>query len=217
MSKKVNMILELPQALINDLKKKANDRGITISELIEIILGEMMDKKYFGEVLEICDNGDAIIELPDDLMNDTGWEIGDQLSIDEKDGVIFMGNLTKNPKDKNVMQQDVNRFIDACDQQSTYDNMILYQNLITEEYHEFRDAVAANDVVEQLDACMDMIWVILGYCKMKGFDVAGAWAEVARSNLSKIDPKTNKVIKREDGKVLKPEGWKPPELGKYIN
>ena len=60
-----------------------------------------------------------------------------------------------------------------------------------------------------------MIWVILGFCYMKGFDVEGAWEEVARSNLDKINPHTGKVIKREDGKVLKPEGWTPPQLEQF--
>ena len=51
---------------------------------------------------------------------------------------------------------------------------------------------------------------------MKGFDVDGAWCEVAQSNLAKINKETGKVIKREDGKVLKPEGWTEPNLGKYV-
>jgi predicted HAD superfamily Cof-like phosphohydrolase len=63
---------------------------------------------------------------------------------------------------------------------------------------------------------MDMIWVILGFCHMKGFNVAGAWNEVSKSNLCKIDSKTGKVIKRHDGKILKPEGWLPPDLSKFI-
>ena len=50
----------------------------------------------------------------------------------------------------------------------------------------------------------------------KGFDVDGAWAEVARSNLTKIDPVTGKVNKRKDGKVLKPEGWTPPDLKPFV-
>ena len=62
-----------------------------------------------------------------------------------------------------------------------------------------------------------MIWVILGYCKMKGFNVEGAWAEVTRSNLDKINLHTGKVIKREDGKVLKPEGWTPPQLEQFTS
>ena len=111
------------------------------------------------------------------------------------------------------MSLDVLTFLNACDQEPSMDNINLYFKLIQEEYEEF---LHAHDKVEELDACMDMIWVILGYCHMKGYNVEGAWNEVARSNLSKIDPTTGKVIKREDGKVLKPEGWKPPELGGYV-
>jgi predicted HAD superfamily Cof-like phosphohydrolase len=113
------------------------------------------------------------------------------------------------------MFYDVVNFIQACDQEKNKKNQELYKNLIVEEYTEFLNAVSENDNVEQLDACMDMIWVILGYCHMKGFDVSGAWGEVALSNLCKVDPTTGKVRKREDGKILKPEGWKPPQLGKY--
>jgi hypothetical protein len=34
--------------------------------------------------------------------------------------------------------------------------------------------------------------------------------------MKKLDPKTQKVIRREDGKILKPEGWTPPDLTKFI-
>jgi predicted HAD superfamily Cof-like phosphohydrolase len=30
--------------------------------------------------------------------------------------------------------------------------------------------------------------------------------------MAKVDPATGKVIKRADGKVLKPEGWTPPDV-----
>ena len=78
------------------------------------------------------------------------------------------------------------------------------------------EIIQDKDEVEQLDACMDLIWVTLGYCHMKGYDVRGAWNEVTTSNLWKIDAKTGKVIRREDGKILKPEGWTPPDLTKFI-
>jgi hypothetical protein len=32
----------------------------------------------------------------------------------------------------------------------------------------------------------------------------------------KINAETGKVNKREDGKVLKPEGWTPPQLEQFI-
>ena len=114
------------------------------------------------------------------------------------------------------MNNDVVKFIEACDQERNQKNIELYQKLIREEFDEFMRDYFAGDDVGQLDGCMDMIWVILGYCKMKGFDVDGAWAEVARSNLAKIDPVTGKVTKRKDGKVLKPEGWTPPDLKPFV-
>ena len=114
------------------------------------------------------------------------------------------------------MFNDVVKFIEACDQKPSPSNLYLYKDLITEEYREFLDSYNSEYEVEQLDACMDMIWVILGYCYMKGWDVNGAWNEVARSNFMKINPETGKVNKREDGKVLKPEGWTPPQLKQFI-
>lgn len=114
------------------------------------------------------------------------------------------------------MYKDVVTFIEACDQEQNQNNAKLYERLINEEYNEFLEAFEAKDKVEELDACMDMIWVILGYCYMNGWDVKGAWDEVALSNLKKIDPKTKKVVKNENGKVMKPEGWTPPDLKKFV-
>ena len=49
-----------------------------------------------------------------------------------------------------------------------------------------------------------------------GADGEGAWNEVMRTNFAKIDPVTGKVRKREDGKVLKPESWQPPNLTPFL-
>lgn len=93
----------------------------------------------------------------------------------------------------------------------------LYKKLIDEEYAEFIEAWNANDDTEKLDACFDMIWVIAGYMKSRGWDCDASWTEGAQSNLSKIDPTTGKVIRRpEDGKILKPEGWQPPDFAKFV-
>jgi predicted HAD superfamily Cof-like phosphohydrolase len=61
-----------------------------------------------------------------------------------------------------------------------------------------------------------MIWVIVGYMKARGWDCEAAWDEGAKSNLSKIDPVTGKVKRREDGKILKPDNWEPPYFGKFV-
>jgi len=56
----------------------------------------------------------------------------------------------------------------------------------------------------------------MGAIRAGGFDGEGAWKEVMDTNFAKIDPDTGKVRKREDGKVLKPEGWKAPDLQPYL-
>jgi predicted HAD superfamily Cof-like phosphohydrolase len=117
---------------------------------------------------------------------------------------------------------DVAVFLAACGQKTPNipsppnDLSELYKKLIKEETTEFWEAVEAEDDTEQLDACFDMIWVIVGYMKARGWDCEAAWDEGAKSNLSKIDPITGKVIRREDGKILKPDGWKPPDFKKFI-
>jgi predicted HAD superfamily Cof-like phosphohydrolase len=114
------------------------------------------------------------------------------------------------------MSLDVLLFLNACDQKPSEENAALYKSLIEEEFKEYMDAYCNNDEVEMLDGCMDMIWVILGFCHMKGYDITGAWDEVVKTNMSKVDRVTGKVKRREDGKILKPEGWKPPDMSKFV-
>jgi hypothetical protein len=57
-----------------------------------------MSKKYEAQVLEVCDNGDAIIELPLELMTEMRWEVGDVLDIVDLQGRIVVINKTKEVK-----------------------------------------------------------------------------------------------------------------------
>lgn len=108
---------------------------------------------------------------------------------------------------------DVKVFMEACDQVETgFGNQSnLYMELITEEYKELVEAYLNKDIVEIADACRDLIWVIEGLEHTLNIPQQEVWDEVSRSNLQKIGP-DGKVHKREDGKVLKPEGWTPPDI-----
>ena len=112
--------------------------------------------------------------------------------------------------------KDVNDFQEACDQTPSIDNYAMYLDLISEEFRELHDAIVANDSVEQLDALVDILVVTIGAIRAAGWDGEGAWNEVMRTNFAKVDPTTGKVIKRADGKVLKPEGWTAPELAQFL-
>jgi len=117
--------------------------------------------------------------------------------------------------DVSVFLAAVGQETPSVPQQKVSDQAELYKKLIKEEVEEFWEAEAASDDVEQIDACFDMMWVIIGYMKSRGWDCESIWDEGAKSNLSKIDPVTGLVRRREDGKILKPEGWKPPDFTRF--
>lgn len=115
--------------------------------------------------------------------------------------------------------KDQSKFMRACDQTVGEPNLKqygLYIKLIEEETKELAEAIASNDSLEQLDALIDILVVTIGAIHSLGSDAEGAWKEVMRSNLSKIDKETGMVRKREDGKVLKPITYSPPDLKPYL-
>jgi predicted HAD superfamily Cof-like phosphohydrolase len=116
--------------------------------------------------------------------------------------------------------RDQEKFMRACDQtveDYNHGQVALYANLIKEEVDEFNQAYAKYDHVEMLDALIDILVVTTGAIHSMGADAEGAWKEVMQTNFAKIDSETGKVRKREDGKVLKPLGWVPPDLGSFLN
>jgi len=115
--------------------------------------------------------------------------------------------------------RDQEKFMRACDQTVDSFNELqyaMYVNLIDEEHQELLEATLSEDRVEQLDALIDILVVTIGAIHSMGADAEGAWKEVMMTNFAKIDKDTGKVRKREDGKVLKPSGWVPPNLKPFV-
>ena len=116
--------------------------------------------------------------------------------------------------------RDQEKFMRACDQTVegfNQEQFKLYVNLIDEEFNELKDAIENEDMIETLDALEDILVVTIGAIHSAGMDGEGAWKEVMATNFAKIDKNTGKVRKREDGKVLKPIGWTPPELAPFVS
>jgi predicted HAD superfamily Cof-like phosphohydrolase len=88
----------------------------------------------------------------------------------------------------------------------------LRANLIVEEVKELVAAINAEDWVEVVDALCDILYVTYGAAVALGVDIEPFLEEVHRSNMSKLDPETGRPIYREDGKVVKPPTWSPPDL-----
>lgn len=105
-------------------------------------------------------------------------------------------------------------FMQACGQcvdgpdEAIYE---LYLNLIGEEYLELVAARASGNRVDQFDALLDIVVVCIGAMVAAGLPASQGWLEVMHSNLNKLDEE-GRVTRREDGKILKPPGWQPPDL-----
>lgn len=82
--------------------------------------------------------------------------------------------------------------------------------LLVEEMEEYLHAESADDLVEIADALADIIYIACGTADAYGIDLNKVFEEVHRSNMAKLVD--GKVIRREDGKVLKPEGWTAPDI-----
>ena len=54
---------------------------------------------YTSKVIEICENGDAILELPDELVKELDWRIGDTLDYQMKNKAVYIKNLSKEKRD----------------------------------------------------------------------------------------------------------------------
>ena len=120
--------------------------------------------------------------------------------------------------------------------------MKLRMDLLDEEYCEYRRAALTGDLTEIADALADMIYIIIGTALEYGIPLEEVWDAVQASNLNKagkcetcdswgVDNEYQVceecggngflVLKRADGKVIKPEGWQAPDiqgiLARYIN
>ena len=124
--------------------------------------------------------------------------------------------MTKVFTDVSVFMKAVGQELPPTPQKEWTKQSELYKELIREEVKEFWDADAIGSDVDEVDACFDMIWVIVGYMRSRGWNCEGIWDEGAKSNLAKIDPETGVVRRREDGKILKPDGWQKPDFSKFV-
>lgn len=88
--------------------------------------------------------------------------------------------------------------------------------LLKEEVEEYAEAARAGDLVEVLDALADIGYILAGTIINHGMQhiYDDAFDEVHRSNMAKLVD--GKVLRREDGKVMKPEGWQPPNLAQFL-
>lgn len=87
----------------------------------------------------------------------------------------------------------------------------LRMELIAEEAREAILAMGEKDIHEIAKELADLVYVTFGTAIAYGIDLEDVVTEVHRSNMTKI-PVDGQPLYREDGKVLKPDTYKAPDL-----
>ena len=77
------------------------------------------------------------------------------------------------------------------------------------------DAEKSTNPVDIADALGDMLVVIYGTAAAYGINLDAVVREIHASNMTKVQP-DGSVLRREDGKIMKPEGYRPPNLAEII-
>lgn len=122
--------------------------------------------------------------------------------------------------------QQYNLFADACDipkgninERPNKSAISLAKELVSEEYSKelvpallhYENSPSYENLAEVADGIADTIYVLCQLARALGVPLDEVWSEVQRTNMLKVGV-DGKVTRREDGKILKPTDWTPPQI-----
>ena len=96
------------------------------------------------------------------------------------------------------------------------DRRQLRVNLINEEAREFEAASSSKDLIEAADALADLMYVVYGAALEWGIPLDEVFAEVHRSNMTKVWPDGTIHRRESDQKILKPPTYSPADIRSVI-
>lgn len=114
------------------------------------------------------------------------------------------------------------QFMLACGQDApdspefNEEGAVLWLSLMDEEMNELTEALAnykrnpydITAMAELTAEAVDFVYVLLGFMNSQGLPFDAMFAQIHGANMRKVGP-DGKVIRRDDGKILKPDGWEP--------
>ncbi len=91
-------------------------------------------------------------------------------------------------------------------------------NLLQEELDELKEALENDDLVETLDALIDLQYVLDGAFLSFGMQNVkeAAFNEVHRSNMSKLGEDGKPIHREGDGKVMKGPNYFKPDMAQFV-
>jgi len=97
----------------------------------------------------------------------------------------------------------------------------LYRRLIEEEYIELYEEMhtilrPATDREAELKEMADLIYVLYGYARVKGYELDLAVARVHQNNMGRMLQPDGTIKRREDGKIMKNKDYPKVDLGDLV-
>ena len=90
------------------------------------------------------------------------------------------------------------------------DERSLRMKLMSEEYKEYNEAEHNNDLTNLAVELADIIYIACGTAVSYGIPLDDVFNAIHQANMNKLVD--GKVIRREDGKIKKPDGWQPADI-----
>jgi predicted HAD superfamily Cof-like phosphohydrolase len=87
--------------------------------------------------------------------------------------------------------------------------------LMGEEFKEYNQAEENDDLTNLAVELADIIYIACGTAVSYGIPLDEVFEAIHNANMEKLVD--GKVIRREDGKIKKPEGWKPADIAGILN
>jgi predicted HAD superfamily Cof-like phosphohydrolase len=121
--------------------------------------------------------------------------------------------LPKTPADM------VSEYAEVSQQEGTE---VLYRELIEEEYSELEDEMlymklGEGDIPEnELKEMADLIYVLYGYARVKGYNLDKAVERVHENNMGRMYQPDGTILRRDDGKVMKNKDYPSVDLSDLI-
>jgi predicted HAD superfamily Cof-like phosphohydrolase len=112
----------------------------------------------------------------------------------------------------------VREYAEVSQQEGTEE---LYRRLIEEEYDELQDEIwefrnGFGTPANELKEMADLIYVLYGYARVKGYNLDKAVERVHQNNMGRMYQPDGTILRRDDGKVLKNKDYPKVELGDLV-
>lgn len=96
-----------------------------------------------------------------------------------------------------------------------YQERELRMRLMKEEFNEYNKAEDNSDITNLAVELADIIYIACGTAVSYGIPLDEVFEAIHAANMNKLID--GKVIRREDGKIKKPDGWQPADIAGILN